>query len=190
MGLITLFAIAFSLSLDAFAVATIAGITLGAPSRRQRFRLSLHFGAFQAMMLAAGWFLGSAIVRLLHGLDAWVAFALLVLVGGNIVRNAFRGEEEKRSILDPTRGWKLIFLSVGTSLDALAVGISLAMVNFSIARSALVVGLVSFGMTLLGMGIGQRIGTIWGRRAELAGGIVLILIGLNVLRPALRGLGF
>ena len=104
------------------------------------------------------------------------------------MRNAFRGEEEKRSILDPTRGWKLIFLSVGTSLDALAVGVSLAMVNFSIARSALVVGLVSFGMTLLGMVIGQRIGTAWGRRAELAGGIVLILIGLNVLRPALQGL--
>jgi putative Mn2+ efflux pump MntP len=188
MGWITLFAIAFSLSLDAFAVATVAGITLVEPSRRQRFRLSFHFGVFQALMLAAGWFLGSAIVRLLHGLDVWIAFALLVLVGGNIVRNAFRGEEEKRSILDPTRGWKLIFLSVGTSLDALAVGVSLAMVNFSIARSALVVGLVSFGMTLLGMVIGQRIGTAWGRRAELAGGIVLILIGLNVLRPALQGL--
>jgi putative Mn2+ efflux pump MntP len=190
MGWITLFAIAFSLSLDAFAVATVAGITLVEASGRQRFRLSFHFGVFQALMLAIGWFLGSAIARLLHGLDAWMAFALLILVGGNIVRNAFRGEEEKRSILDPTRGWKLIFLSVGTSLDALAVGISLAMVNVSIARSALVVGLVSFGMTLLGMVIGQRIGTVWGRRAELAGGIVLILIGLNFLRPALRGLGF
>jgi putative Mn2+ efflux pump MntP len=142
------------------------------------------------MMLAIGWSLGSAIVHILHGFDAWMAFALLVLVGGNIVRNAFRGEEEKRNILDPTRGWKLIFLSVGTSLDALAVGISLAMVNFSIARSSLVVGLVSFGMTLLGMVVGQRIGTAWGRRAEVAGGIVLILIGLNFLRPALRGLGF
>jgi putative Mn2+ efflux pump MntP len=190
MGWITLLAIAFSLSLDAFAVAAVAGITLGESSRRQRFRLSLHFGVFQALMLAIGWFLGSAIARLLHGLDAWIAFALLVLVGGNIVRNAFRGEEEEHNILDPTRGWKLIFLSVGTSLDALAVGISLAMVNVSIARSALVVGLVSFGMTLLGMVIGQRIGTVWGRRAELAGGIVLILIGLNFLRPALRGLGF
>jgi putative Mn2+ efflux pump MntP len=190
MGWITLFAIAFSLSLDAFAVATIAGITLGEPSKRQRFRLSFHFGAFQALMLAIGWFLGSAIVRLLHGLDVWVAFALLALVGGNIVRNALRGEEDARSIIDPTRGWKLIFLSVGTSLDALAVGISLAMVNFSILRSALIVGLVSYGMTLLGMGIGQRIGTVWGRRAELVGGVVLILIGLNILRPALRGLWF
>ena len=126
MGWITLFAIAFSLSLDAFAVATVAGITLVEASGRQRFRLSFHFGVFQALMLAIGWFLGSAIARLLHGLDAWMAFALLILVGGNIVRNAFRGEEEKRSILDPTRGWKLIFLSVGTSLDALAVGNSLA----------------------------------------------------------------
>lgn len=190
MGWIPLFAIAFSLSLDAFAVATVAGISLGEPSQRQRFRLSFHFGAFQALMLTGGWYLGSAIVRLLHGLDVWVAFTLLVLVGGNIVRNALRGEEETRSIIDPTRGWKLVFLSVGTSLDALAVGISLAMVNSLILRSALVVGLVSFGMTLLGMGIGQRIGAIWGRRAELFGGIVLILIGLNILRPALRTLHF
>lgn len=190
MGWIELFAVAFSLSLDAFAVATVAGITLGTPSQRQRFRLSFHFGMFQALMLAAGWFLGSVVARLLHGLDAWVAFALLALVGGNILRNAFRGEEEERRQIDPTRGWDLIFLSVGTSLDALAVGISLAMVNTQIFRSALVVGLVSYGMTLLGMGIGQRIGTIWGRRAELFGGVVLILIGLNILRPALRALGF
>jgi putative Mn2+ efflux pump MntP len=190
LGWIELFVVAFSLSLDAFAVATVAGITLGMPSRRQRFRLSFHFGIFQALMLAAGWFVGSAVARLLHGLDAWVAFALLALVGGNIVRNAFRGEEEERRNIDPTRGWDLVFLSVGTSLDALAVGISLAMVNTLIFRSALVVGLVSYGMTLLGMGIGQRIGTIWGRRAELFGGVVLILIGLNILRPALRGLRF
>jgi manganese efflux pump family protein len=183
---ITLFAIALSLSLDAFAVATVAGITLGEPSARQRFRLSFHFGAFQALMLAGGWYLGNVIVRLLHGFDVWIAFALLALVGGNIVRNALRGEEEERRVLDPTRGWELVFLSVGTSLDALAVGISLAMVNSLILRSALVVGLVSFGMTLLGMGIGQRIGAIWGRRAELLGGLVLIGIGLNILRPALR----
>ena len=190
MGWIEFFAVAFSLSLDAFAVATIAGITLGTPSRRQRFRLSFHFGMFQALMLAAGWFVGSAVVRLLHGLDAWVAFALLALVGGNILRNAFRGEEEERRKIDPTRGWDLVFLSVGTSLDALAVGISLAMVNTQIFRSALVVGLVSYGMTLLGMGIGQRIGILWGLRAELFGGVVLILIGLSILRPALRALSF
>jgi putative Mn2+ efflux pump MntP len=190
MGWITLFAIAFSLSLDAFAVATVAGITLGEPTHRQRFRLSFHFGAFQAMMLAAGWLVGSAVERLLHGMDAWVAFALLALVGGNIIRQALSGEREKRGAMDPTRGWTLVFLSVGTSLDALAVGISLAMAQTSIVRSALVVGLVSYGMTLLGMGIGKRIGAVWGKRAELVGGVVLILIGVNLLRPALRGAGF
>jgi putative Mn2+ efflux pump MntP len=190
MGWTALFAIAFSLSLDAFAVATVAGVTLGEPTQRQRFRLSFHFGVFQAMMLAAGWYLGSAVARLLHGFDAWVAFALLALVGGNIVRNALRGEEEERRKIDPTRGWELVFLSVASSLDALAVGISLAMVNSLIFRSALIVGLVAFGMTLLGMGVGQRIGTVWGRRAELFGGLVLIGIGLNILRPALRALRF
>jgi putative Mn2+ efflux pump MntP len=190
MGWIALLAIAFSLSLDAFAVATVAGVTLGAPSRRQRFRLSFHFGVFQALMLAGGWYLGSAVARLLHGFDAWVAFALLALVGGNIVHNALRGEAEERRQFDPTRGWDLVFLSVGTSLDALAVGISLAMVNSLIVRSALVVGFVAYGMTLLGLGIGQRIGAIWGRRCELFGGFLLIGMGLNILRPVLRGFRF
>jgi putative Mn2+ efflux pump MntP len=190
LGWFALFAVAFSLSLDAFAVATVAGITLGEPSPRQRFRLSFHFGVFQALMLTAGWSLGSAVVRLLHGLDTWVAFALLALVGGNILRNALRSEEEERRSIDPTRGWDLVFLSVGTSLDALAVGISLAMVNSLIVRSALVVGLVAYAMTLLGMGIGQRIGSVWGRRCELFGGLILIAMGLNIVRPALRALRF
>jgi putative Mn2+ efflux pump MntP len=188
MGWITLFAIAFSLSLDAFAVATIAGITLGVPSLRQRFRLSFHFGIFQAMMLAGGWCLGSVVARRLHGLDTWVAFALLALVGGVIVINALQGVEKKRSRIDPTRGWKLVFLSVASSLDALAVGISLAMVNMQILHSVLVVGIVSFVMTLLGMGVGQRIGALWGRRAELLGGLVLIFIGMKILWPTVRAL--
>jgi len=190
MGWIALFAIALSLSLDAFAVATVAGITLGEPTRRQRFRLSFHFGFFQAAMMAVGWCLGSAVERLVHGLDAWVAFALLALVGGNIVRNALRGEKESHSRIDPTRGWNLVFLSVASSLDALAVGISLAMVSFPIIRSTLIVGLVCYGMTLLGMAIGQKIGAIWGRRCELFGGVVLILIGIYFLRPALQALRF
>ena len=190
MGWIALFAIAFSLSLDAFAVATVAGITLGEPTQRQRFRLSFHFGFFQAMMMAIGWCLGSAVERLVHGLDAWVAFALLALVGGNIVRNALHGEKESHRRIDPTRGWNLVFLSVASSLDALAVGISLAMVSFPIIRSTLIVGLVCYGLTLLGMEIGQKVGAIWGRRCELFGGVVLILIGIYFLRPALQALRF
>jgi putative Mn2+ efflux pump MntP len=186
---IAIFAIAFSLSLDAFAVSTVAGIALGESSGRQRFRLSFHFGFFQAMMLAAGWYLGSVLAHLLHGFDAWVACALLWIVGGNIVRNALRGKEE-RCQTDPTRGWNLVFLSVASSLDALAVGISLAMVRIPIFRSTLIVGLVSYGMTLLGMRIGRKIGAIWGRRCELFGGIVLMFMGLYFLRPALRELRF
>jgi putative Mn2+ efflux pump MntP len=142
------------------------------------------------MMLAGGWYLGSALARLLHGLDAWVAFALLALVGGNIMRHALRGEEEKHRKIDPTRGWNLVFLSIASSLDALAVGVSLAMVSIPVFRSTLIVGLVSYGMTLLGMELGQQVGAIWGRRCELIGGIVLIFIGLYFLRPALRTLCF
>lgn len=190
MGWIELFAIAVSLSLDAFAVATVAGITLGTLSRRQRFRLSFHFGLFQALMLAGGWYLGSAVERLLPRLDAWAAFVLLTLVGGNIIHNALTSKEAERSRMDPTRGWELVFLSVGTSLDALAVGISLAMLHSQMIRSALVVGLIAYGMTLLGMEIGKKIGSRWGRRCEFAGGLVLILIGLKILWPVLSALPF
>jgi putative Mn2+ efflux pump MntP len=186
MGWIALFAVAFSLALDAFAVATVTGIALGAPSPRQRFRLSFHFGVFQAMMLAVGWYLGSAVVRLLHGLDLWIAFVLLALVGGNLIRGSLGSEEQQQRRLDPTRGWELIFLSVATSLDALAVGVSLAMVSTPILRSALVVGAVASAMTLLGMGIGQKVGALWGHRCELLGGCVLIAIGLRLLWPALN----
>ena len=141
-------------------------------------------------MLAGGWYLGSVIAHQLHGLDAWVAFALLTLVGGNIIHNALRSQEEERCKVDPTRGWSLVFLSVASSLDALAIGISLAMVNIPIFRSTIIVGIVSYGMTLLGLEFGQKIGAIWGRRCELFGGIVLIFIGFYFLRPALRALRF
>jgi putative Mn2+ efflux pump MntP len=135
------------------------------------------------MMLTGGWFLGSYIVRLLHGLDAWVAFALLALVGGNIVRNALRNEKLERRKIDPTRGWELIFLSVASSLDALAVGISMAMVNFLILALGARGGRGRLRHDAAGPGIGRKIGTIWGRRCELIGGIVLIFMGFYFLWP-------
>lgn len=181
MGWMALLATAFALALDAFAVATIAGIRLDALTRRRMFRLSFHFGLFQAGMLSIGWLLGSAVHRLMASVAPWVAFALLAAVGLNIIRQAARGGQASALSDDPTRGWELVFSSVATSLDAAAVGISLAMIGTHIAFAALLVGVTAAVLTLLGMAVGRRLGEIWGRRLEFVGGVVLIAISIGIL---------
>jgi putative Mn2+ efflux pump MntP len=178
-----LLATAFALALDAFAVATVAGIRLDALTRRRVFRLSFHFGLFQAGMLALGWLLGSAVQRLLASFAQWVAFVLLAAVGANIIWQAARRGADDAAPPDPTRGWELVFASVATSLDAAAVGVSLAMIGTHIGVPALLVGLMAAVMTLLGMAMGRRLGGLWGRRLEFVGGVVLIVIGAGVLWP-------
>jgi len=138
-------------------VAVVAGLSLKVMTKRHLFRLSFHFGLFQAAMLAAGWLIGSALYSLVSAAAHWVAFALLLLVGGNVMWHAFYGAGETRTALDPTSGWQLVFLSFATSLDALAVGLSLAMLGVSIALSASVVGLMATALTLLGMALGRRV---------------------------------
>lgn len=181
MGWMALLATAFALALDAFAVATIAGIRLDALTHRRLFRLCFHFGLFQALMLSIGWLLGSAVHTLMASFAHWVAFALLAMVGLNIIRQAARGPDAAVLSADPTRGWELVFSSVATSLDAAAVGVSLAMIGIHIALPALLVGLTAAVLTLLGMALGRRLGSIWGRRLEFVGGIVLVAIGVGVL---------
>lgn len=181
MGWLTLLATAFALALDAFAVATVVGVRLDSLTRRRIFRLSFHFGLFQALMLTGGWLLGSAVERLMSAFAHWVAFALLAAVGVNIICNAARGGDSAPLLPDPTRGWELVFSSVATSLDAAAVGISLAMIGTRIALPALLVGLTAAVLTLAGMGLGRRLGALWGRRLEFVGGLVLIAIGSGVL---------
>jgi len=176
-----LLAIAVALALDAFAVAVVAGLSLKVMTKRHLFRLSFHFGLFQAAMLAAGWLIGNALYALVAAAAHWVAFALLLLVGGNVMWHAFYGASETRTALDPTSGWQLVFLSFATSLDALAVGLSLAMLGVSIALSASVVGFTATALTLLGMALGRRVSVLWGKRVEVFGGLILIAIGCMIL---------
>jgi putative Mn2+ efflux pump MntP len=180
MGWISLLGISLALALDAFAVATVTGIALEKTTHRHLFRLSFHFGLFQALMLGGGWYLGIAVQRLISSFDHWIAFGLLCLVGGNIIRGALKPPDDE-VVLDPTRGWDLVFLSVATSVDALAVGISLAVMKTPIALAAVVVGITAAAMTLTGMMLGRRIGLLMGRWCEFAGGLVLIVIGSRIL---------
>ncbi len=181
MNWFSLIAIAVALSMDAFAVAIVTGIALQTLTRRHLFRLGFHFGLFQAGMFAAGWYLGSAIERFIASFDHWVAFALLLAVGANIIRNSLGAPEVRARDVDPTSGWQLVLLSIATSIDALAVGLSLALIGDSIGIAALVIGVAAAGFTVTGMVLGRRIGQLWGQRVELLGGAILIVIGLKIV---------
>jgi len=181
MGWFSLLAVALALAMDAFAVAIVAGLTLSPLTKRHVFRLAFHFGLFQALMPLIGWTAGTAVYRYIADVDHWVAFGLLSFVGGRMIFASFQSDEEARAGRDPTSGWDLVILSVATSIDALAVGLSLAMLGLRILIPALVIGIVAGVITVLGMVLGRKIGTLWGRRVEAAGGVVLIAIGVRIL---------
>lgn len=182
MNPVTLLAVAIALSMDAFAVAIVTGLTLQAITGRHLFRLSFHFGLFQAGMFAAGWLVGSAVHNIIAAFDHWVAFVVLALVGVNILRNSFDGSgDEARAKLDPTSGWQLVILSLATSVDALAVGFSLAVIGSFVFKAAVTIGIVTASFTISGMFLGRRVGQLWGRRVELVGGLILIAIGVKIL---------
>ena len=184
MTLLNIGAIAVALAMDAFAVALAAGIKLGTIHWRQNFRLAWHFGLFQALMPVAGWAAGLTIRDQIARFDHWVAFALLVWVAQGMLREAFKKDDGSIELKDPTKGTTLVLLSFATSLDALAVGFSLSMLNVSIWYPALAIGIVAAIFTTAGMHLGTRISraAVIRRYADCAGGLVLLLIGLNILR--------
>ncbi len=179
---LTLLGIAVGLSMDAFAVAVATGIALGEVSARQTFRLAWHFGFFQFLMPVVGWSAGRTVKAYLGGLDHWIAFGLLAFVGGKMIYGGFRGlDDGARAAGDPTRGASLVLLSVATSLDALAVGLSLAALSVTIWSPAVVIGIVTAALTTAGMHLGKRLGVRFGNRMEIAGGVVLVAIGVKII---------
>ncbi len=177
----SIFGIALALSMDAVAVAVVAGLTLKPLTGRRIFRLAFHFGLFQALMPIAGWGAGSAIEKYVSTFDHWLAFALLAFVGGRMIRGALKAREVGRVTGDPTKGWNLVMLSIATSIDALAVGLTIAIIGSTILLPALVIGVITGSLTTAGMLLGGRIGSSWGRRVEFAGGCILIGIGLRIV---------
>ncbi len=182
MGAWELVALAVSLAMDAFAVAVATGVGLRSVSRRQTFRLAYHFGLFQALMPVLGWGAGHTFAGAIQAFDHWAAFGLLAIVGGHMVLEAI-GQGDGRPRRDPTRGLTLVVLSLATSMDALAVGLSLALLNVSIWWPALIIGLVCAAFTAAGLHLGRlaSAATRLGRWAELLGGLVLLGIGLKLL---------
>ncbi len=172
--------IAVGLSMDAFAVSLGASASNRHMAPRAPFRLSFHFGLFQCLMPIAGWLVGTEVARLAAWSAPWVAWALLTFVGARMIYSALRpGEETYR--VDPSRGVMLVVLSVATSIDALAVGFSLAMLRISIWYPAVVIGVVTGTLSLVGVRLGARLGGRVGPRMEVVGGALLIGIGLRIL---------
>ena len=178
---ITLLGIAVGLAMDALAVAIATGIVLGKVSGRQTFRLSWHFGLFQFLMPVIGWLAGLSVEEHLADYGPWLAFGLLGFIGGKMIREALRGSEAERALSDPTRGISLVLLSLATSIDALAAGLSLGVLRIRIWYPAVVIGIVAGLLTAIGMHVGAPLGNRFGRRMEVLGGLVLIGIGFKIL---------
>ncbi len=187
MDLPTILGTALALAMDAFAVATAVAAGLPGWTARHTFRLAWHFGLFQAMMPIMGWFGGSALLPLMAAVDHWIAFALLAFLGLRMIWQA-RHPEDRGQDFDPTRGWSLVILSVATSIDAFAVGVSLGLIGVSIWVPSLIIGLVTLGVSYVGTRIGRRAGHHLGQWAERVGGIVLIGIGIRILLQHLTGI--
>jgi manganese efflux pump family protein len=181
MSWLSLLALAVALAMDALAVAIVTGLTLKPMTGRHVFRLAFHFGLFQALMPTIGWAAGTAVYRYIAAFDHWVAFGLLAFVGGKMVWGALHGADDAKVSHDPTSGWSLVVLSIATSIDALAVGLSLAMIGSTILVPAVVIGLVAALFTGTGMLLGYRIGASWGKRVEVLGGLILVGIGVKIL---------
>ncbi|MFC1978976.1 manganese efflux pump MntP family protein [Chloroflexota bacterium] len=177
---LSIFIIAIGLAIDCFAVSVSGGIALKRIAPVQMLKVALFFGAFQAGMTALGWLLGQTVVDLIESFDHWIAFGLLALVGLKMIWESFRANDDGRTV-DITKWLILLVLSVATSIDALAVGISFAFLTVNLAYACLVIGGAALILTVVGLVLGNNLGKVVGKRAEIVGGAVLIGIGIRII---------
>ena len=181
MGTLTILIIAVGLAMDAFAVSTAVGIKLKNVTGGHIFRLSFHFGFFQFMMPILGWVAGYTVEDIISTFDHWTAMALLSIIGGKMIIDSFGNNRSQKFKSDPTRGLTLLGLSLATSIDAFAVGLSLGVLNEGIWYPSIIIGLVAATFTILGLKLGNRIGMIFSKKMETTGGLILIGIGIKIV---------
>ncbi len=171
------------LSMDAFAVAVCQGLSMPRLNWRHAGVIALFFGGFQALMPSAGWALGSRFAGYIQEFDHWVAFVLLGIIGGNMVREALGPEEETETACAAGRlDYRLLLMmAVATSIDALAVGVTFAFLEVSILPAAALIGATTFCLSLVGVAVGNFFGARYKKRAELSGGVILIFLGTKIL---------
>lgn len=180
MVLFDILFIAISLAMDAFAVCISAASGGMIRDKRAVFRLSFHFGLFQFFMPVIGWFIGIKILSYIETIDHWIVFILLAYVGGKMIQQS-QSRESVINKSNPSRGMNLVILSIATSIDALAIGLSIGVLDIDIWYPSVIIGLVTAALSLVGIRIGNSLGNKFGKRMELAGGIILIAIGFRIL---------
>ena len=176
---IEIFLIGVGLSMDAFAVSICKGLSMKKIKKRDVFIIALFFGGFQALMPFIGWFLGKGFESYIMSIDHWIAFILLAIIGAKMIQEAFQKEEEEYN--EDISVKTMIVLSIATSIDALAVGITFAFLKVNLLLAITLIGTITFILSVIGTKIGNRFGDKYKSKAELAGGIILIIIGLKIL---------
>ncbi len=175
-----IFLLAVGVSMDAFAVSIGKGLSAKRVSWREALTVGFWFGGFQALMPVIGYYLGISFADLVTKIDHWIAFGLLLLIGGNMIRDALKGEDDKP--VDSSFAFRtMLVLAIATSIDALAVGISFAFLGTDLWRSILIIGLTTFVFSAVGLLIGKKVGSRFHAGAEILGGVILIAIGLKIL---------
>ena len=188
MGAIEILLISIGLAMDAFAVSVCKGLAMKKMSWKKAIIIGLYFGIFQAVMPVIGYFLGTTFERFITNVDHWVAFILLVGIGINMVKEAFDKESENRN--DNVDMKTMLVLSIATSIDALAIGITFACLKIHIVMPVITIGLITFIISIIGVKIGNRFGDKYEKKAEIMGGVILILLGIKILLEHLGIINF
>ena len=179
MGVLELLLLSVGLAMDAFAVSVCKGISMKKMNWKKAIIIGLYFGGFQALMPTIGYFLGAAFQSLITSIDHWIAFILLGIIGGGMIKESFGDEEENRN--DDVSFKTMIVLAIATSIDALAIGITFAFLNVNLVLAISLIGIITFILSVFGTKIGNRFGDKYEKKAEFLGGVILVLLGIKIL---------
>lgn len=188
MGIIEIFLIAVGLGMDSFAVAVCKGLSMKKMNWKKAIVIGLYFGIFQAMMPAIGYLLGKNFESFITAIDHWIAFILLGIIGTNMIKEAF--DDDCENINEDVDFKTMCILGIATSIDALAIGITFAFLKVNLWLALIIIGVVAFTLSFFGVKIGNAFGTKYQKRAEILGGIILILMGLKILLEHLGVINF
>ena len=188
MGFVELLLLSVGLGMDAFAVSVCKGISMKKMNWKITCIIGLYFGGFQALMPVLGYFLGSTFESVISNLDHWIAFGLLAIIGGNMIKDAF--SKECDSFDDDVRFKAMIVLAIATSIDALAVGITFAFLKVNLILAISMIGVITFILAIVGTKVGNRFGDKYEKKAEFVGGVILILLGIKILLEHMGILNF
>lgn len=186
MNIITIFLIALGLAMDAFAVAVASGVSAKCLLVRDSLKMAIYFGAFQAIMPIVGWATGLSFQQYIDAYDHWLAFVLLAFLGAKMIYESFKLEEDCSENLCNFDSSRLFVLAIATSIDALGVGLSFSLLNVTVFMPAIVIGLVTFVLCVVGVWLGNKVGHLFEGKIEIFGGLILVFIAFKIL---LQGLG-